>query len=183
MKTLALSFFSCALALHAYPLLYSVTGTFGAVQNGGPDLLHLSGQPFTISGAIDSASPPSSSPCAANCIYGHQNLRLVIHSLHLNVELSDVPVTLSAGNPGTIAIEARVLWVPFTAVVKLDLPAAAPQPFRAESIVRSGSTVTYGRWKNRTILDIVDGKVSATAPTSLTVPNSGSSDLPGAAPR
>lgn len=152
-----------SMVLRAYPVAYSVNGTFGNIQNGGPDLLHLSGQAFRITGTIDSKSLPAHSPCGGNCIYERQELRLAIPSLHLDWALTGVPVTLVAGSPGTLAIETRVLWVPFAAVVKADLGSAAPQAFASERIEKAGSTVTYGRGRNRTILGIEGGTVSATA--------------------
>lgn len=152
--------------MQAHPVLYTVTGVFGKIQNGGTDLLRLSGQPFRIAGVLDSDASPVSRSCGGNCVYEGQKLTLTIPGLNLNLDLAGVPVTLVEGEPGTMTIETHVLWVPFAAKVKINLKHAYPHAFARVAVEPLGSTVTYGRGPNRTILGIASGTVSATTPAS-----------------
>lgn len=172
-----LLFFLGGALMHARPVLYTVTGVFGTIQNGGTDLLHLSGQPFRIAGVLDSDASPVNRRCGGNCVYAGQKLALHIPGLNLNLDLAGVPVTLVEGEPGTLTIETHVFWVPFTATVKINLKHARPHAFAPVAIEPLGSTVTYGRGPNRTILGIANGTVSATTPVSARSTGGGAPSL------
>lgn len=166
-----------SLTLRAFPIVYTVTGTFGRIRNSGTDLLRLSGQPFRMSGTIDSRSLASQTHCGARCVYPGQRLELVIPGRHLHFALKDVPVTLESGAPGAIAIETKVLWVPFAAVVRATLNWTMPHALPTERIDPNGSSIVYGRGRNRTILDLESGTVSATTTAPLLAASPGSVSL------
>jgi hypothetical protein len=71
-------FIAGATALQAFPVSYTVTGTFGTAQ--GPDSFKLAGQAFSITGTIDSTAVASPSPCGGSCTYSNQNLNLTVGS-------------------------------------------------------------------------------------------------------
>jgi uncharacterized protein (TIGR03437 family) len=146
-------------ALRAYPVSYSVTGTFATPALSGPDALKLAGKSFSISATIDSL--------AACCPY---TTTITVQAGSLPAVSGSAQVTLSAGNPGSITVTGAVsllgVSIPFAATALLPLGSSLPYPFASESIVASGSTATYGNSGAPTILGIASGTASAagTAP-------------------
>src|SRR5260221_291586 len=150
---ISLATFAClilgASVVQAYPVAYTVSGTFGTAQ--GPDSLKLGGQAFSITGTIDSTALSIPSPCGGSCIYNNQNLNLIVGNPPITVQLLAVPVTFSSGSPGSISLAATVIGIPFTAVLEVNFTTAVPSAFANQSIA-SGSTVSYGAGANLTTL-------------------------------
>lgn len=144
--------------LAAYPVAYSVTGTFGAAS--GPDPLKLAGTKFSISATIDTL--------AACCPYV---TNMTIQAGALPAISASAQVGLSAGSPGSISIAATVtvlgLSIPFTAQASVPLTSSQPYPFAATNI--TGGSATYGTSTKPTMLTIATGTISASGtPPSLT---------------
>lgn len=142
----------------AYPVAYSVTGTFGAAS--GPDPLKLSGKGFSISATIDTQ--------ASCCPY---TTGVTIQAGSLPAVSASAQIGLSAGNPGSISVAATVsvlgVSIPFSAQASVQLTSSTPYPFAAESI--TAGTVTYGTSSNPTTLSIASGTISASGtPPPLT---------------
>ncbi|HUI79754.1 MAG TPA: hypothetical protein VLY24_17630, partial [Bryobacteraceae bacterium] len=148
----------CAINAQAYPVNFMVTGTFGSIISG-TDPLALSGTPFSMTGSIDSTAPTP---------YTIPSLSLTVGSgaTKITVTLTNVPLTLTPGTPGTIVISASVIGQPFTATVKVSpgFPSSTPAAFGSESMT-TGSQVAYGSGTGATTLSI-SGTVNAgtTAP-------------------
>lgn len=149
--------------LAAYPVSYSVSGTFGAA--GGPDPLKLAGKGFSISATIDSL--------ASCCPYASS---ITIQAGALPAISAPARIGLSAGSPGSIAVAATVtvlgVTVPFSAQASVPLTSSLPYPFPATSI--TAGTATYGTSSNPTNLAIASGTISASATLPQLTATSGS---------
>lgn len=144
--------------LAAYPVAYSVSGTFGGAS--GPDPLKLAGKQFSISATIDTL--------ASCCPY---TTNVTIQAGALPAISAGAQVSLSAGNPGSISVTATVtvlgISVPFSAQASVPLASSQPYPFAATNI--TGGTATYGTSSSPTNLTIASGSISASGtPPPLT---------------
>jgi len=137
--------------LAAFPVAYSVTGTFGAAT--GPDPLKLAGKGFSISTTIDTL--------ASCCPY---STSITIQAGALPAITAGAQVGLNAGSPGSISVAATVtvlgVSVPFSAQAPVPLTSSQPYPFPATSI--NGGSATYGTSSNPTHLIIASGTITAT---------------------
>ena len=154
---------AAALPMAAYPVAYSVSGTFGPSASG-PDPLKLAGKGFSISATIDTL--------ASCCPY---NTSVTIQAGALPAVSASAQVTLNAGSPGSILVAATVtvlgISIPFSAQASVPLTSSQPYPFAGTAI--TGGTATYGTITSPTHLTIATGTISASGtPPPLTATSS-----------
>ena len=160
-------------------ITYAASGTFAATALNGADTLKLAGEPFTVTIAVSSATPPTKTgPNWA--LYTKLRLTGSVNSGLLGP--TPVPIVsggasieqlIAAGKYDSFVMAApiRVVGLSLTINATIQMPLntiTKPllHPFNPVSLVPSNATVVYSDGTNSTTLAIQTGTLTATIPAA-----------------
>jgi hypothetical protein len=176
--TITMALAGCLGAATAPIITYTASGTFATVATSGADALKLAGEPFNVSIAVSSSTPPYK--YGANWAAYHQlKLTGTVHSGLLGSSpisiASNEASIIQAVNPGkddqfTMEAPVKVVGVNLTITALIVMPLGTIKnqllhPFSSTiTLTPAIASMSYSDGTNTTVLAIQTGTLSATIP-------------------